>query len=47
MNAEYIEFHLKEILTNCHEGERQRAIDWVKDFVREIERGKNGDSTLS
>ena len=40
MNAEYIKFHLKQILLDCHEIQRDKAIEWVIEYIKTIEKEK-------
>ena len=40
MNKEYISFHLKEILKDAHQGEVDRAIEWIEEYIERIEKEK-------
>jgi len=31
MTKEYLEFHVKELIPDCHEWERQQLIEWLWD----------------
>jgi hypothetical protein len=43
MNKEFLEFHVKEILLDCNEQQRQQAIDWIEWYIGTLEKEKLND----